>query len=277
MSITEAIVYGIIQGLTEFLPVSSSGHLSAIQSIFATEDIEATYFTFNLLCHLGTLLAVFISYYKDVFNIILSFFTLCGKIFKGKLKLSECTSSERFVVLLFFAVIPLAIGAILEDSVSFVSGYLWIIGAFWLVNGVILLASERFFGNTKTENDATVKNAFAVGLFQLIALFPGISRSGITITAGMFNGFDRNFAVKFSFILSIPAILGANVFSFIKNYDLLSAVDLPVYSLGFVAALVSGLCAIKLLNFITKKNTFKPFAYYCFAIGAFALVYGLIR
>ena len=276
MNILNSIIAGIIQGITEFLPVSSSGHLAVYQNIFGSSSAEMSNITFTLLLHVGTLAAVLLVYYKDVWGLIKSFFSLIGKLFTGKFKYSQFNNDEKFFCLLFVALIPLVLGALLEGTVEFISNYTLAVGILWIINGLILIFSEKVNVKRKSFSEIKPKNAFVVGLYQLIAIFPGISRSGMTITGGLMNGFKREFAIKFSFILSIPAILGSVAVTLLKDHDALSASgNTGTIIAGMAAAFVSGLAAIKLLNYITKKHSFKCFAYYCFAIGAAAIVYGI--
>lgn len=275
MDFLKSALYGIIQGLTEFLPVSSSGHLAAFQNIFGKIDESMSGVTYTLLLHVGTLAAVVLVYYKDVWNLVKSFFSLVVKLFKGKFRYNEFSDDEKFFCLLFVALIPLLLGAVLEGTVEFVSNYTILIGILWIINAAILIISESVKRKTIHFNDITPKNAFIVGLFQLLAIFPGISRSGMTITGGLLSGFKREFAVKFSFILSIPAILGSVLITVIKDANELSAGgNMGVILTGMAASFISGLCAIKLLNYITKKHTFKVFAYYCLAVGITVIILG---
>lgn len=290
MSALEAVFFGIIQGLAEFLPISSSGHLAFFHNIFGNmTDLEAeSSFTFDILLHLGTLLAVFIVYYRDIWELILAFFSLIKKVFREKFKFKNITltANEKFLIMLFIAVLPLVIGAAVEDLVGAVRNYTIAIGVLWLLNGAMLFFSDKVAENTanrikqtteSTEKSKTFLNALKVGFWQLIAIFPGISRSGMTITGGLLCGFDREFAVKFSFILSVPAILGANILSIseLSSHPIASA-DVFPYICGMLAALLSGLCAIKLLNYLSKKKNFRVFAYYSFIIGVIAILLGII-
>lgn len=273
MDFIKSALYGIFQGLTEFLPVSSSGHLAAFQNIFGKIDESMSGVTYTLLLHVGTLAAVILVYYKDVWNLIKSFFSLVSKLFRGKFKYNNFSDDEKFFCLLFVALIPLLIGAVLEGTVEFVSDYTLLIGILWIFNALILIISENVKKKTLHFSEITTKNALIVGLYQLIAIFPGISRSGMTITGGLMNGFKREFAVKFSFILSIPAILGSVLITVIKDANELSAGgNMGVILTGMAASFISGLCAIKLLNYITKKHTFKVFAYYCLVIGITVII-----
>lgn len=271
----KSVFYGIIQGLTEFLPVSSSGHLAVFQNIFGSVGVPEV--TFTLLLHVGTLAAVLLMYYKDVIDIIKSFFSVAKKLFTGKFKFSSLNDGEKFFCFLFLALIPLVLGAILENAVEFLSGYTFVVGILWLINGIIFILSENAAVKQKDYSEIKPLDAFKVGFFQLFAILPGISRSGMTITGGVLHGFNREFAVKFSFILSIPAILGSTAITLLKDWNEISFdSSLGVILAGVAASFISGLLAIKLLQYISQKHNFKVFAYYCFAAGVFAIIFDII-
>lgn len=283
MSAIEAVFFGIIQGLAEFLPISSSGHLAFFHNIFGTESGRMT---FDLLLHLGTLGAVCIVYYKDIWKLVLAFFSLCKKVFSEKFRFRniKLTSDEKFLIMIAVALVPLVIGALIEDTVEFVGMYTIAIGVLWIINGILLFVSDRIAEKRRketaeiSEKNKTIFNALKVGFCQLVAIFPGISRSGMTITGGLLCGFDREFAVKFSFILSIPAILGANIFSLGSlATDPIQSTQIIPYICGMAAALLSGFLAIKLLNYISKKKNFRVFSIYCIALGVVAILLGVIR
>ena len=274
----KSILYGIVQGLTEFLPVSSSGHLAVFQNVFGKIDENLSGVTYTLLLHVGTLAAVLLVYRKDVWELILSFFSILKRLFTGKFKFNEMNDGEKMFCYLFLALIPLVLGAVLEGAVEFMSAYTVCVGFLWIINGLIFVISERLNKKTKEFTQIKPKDAFVVGFFQLFAILPGISRSGMTITGGVMNGFKREFAVKFSFILSIPAILGSVVITLLKDAEALSLEgNAGVFFAGVAASFVSGFLAIKLLQYITNKHSFKAFAYYCIAIGVVAVVYDVVR
>ncbi len=275
MSIVSAILFGIIQGLTEFLPVSSSGHLAIAHGLFGTANPDTDYFTFDILLHLATLVAVLIVYRKDIFPLVPAFFRLIGKMFRGKFRLSEYDDHEKMLVYLILATLPLAAAVFLNDKVEALTQYVKIVGGILVVNGVVLFLSDRIGKGNKELSEVKPKNALAVGLCQLCAILPGLSRSGSTITGGRFCGFTREFAVKFSFILSIPAILGANLFKIpdvIRNP--IPSADLPAYGLGMLAAAVTGILAMKLLSYVSKKSNFRIFSLYCVIVGVAAVIFG---
>ena len=275
MNIFSAIFYGIIQGITEFLPVSSSAHLAIAQNIFGMGNVEADHFTFDILLHLGTLIAVFIVYYKDIFSLVPAAFSMLGKVFKGKFKLSEYTENERFVIFVIVATLPLVLAVFIKDYIELLGNYTKIIGGILILNGIVLFISDKLERGTVSLENTKPKNALFVGLCQMCAIVPGLSRSGSTITGGLLMGFKREYAVKFSFILSIPAIIGANLLSFADVFENpIARTDVIPYIAGTIAAAVVGILAMKLLIYISKKSNFRMFSYYCFAVGILAIIFG---
>lgn len=275
MNIFLAIFYGIIQGIAEFLPISSSAHLAIAQNLFGMENLEASHFTFDILLHLGTLIAVFIVYYKDIFELVPAVFSMFGKVFKGKFKLSEYTESERFVIFVIIATLPLVAAVFVKDYIEILGSYTKIIGGILLLNGLVLFISDKLERGTVTLENAKPKNALFVGLCQMCAIVPGLSRSGSTITGGLLMGFKREFAVKFSFILSIPAIIGANLLSVADIFENpIPSTDIVPYIAGTITAAVVGILAMKTLIYISKKSNFRIFSYYCFVVGILAIIFG---
>ena len=291
--IFKAILGGIIQGLTEFLPVSSSGHLAIFNNLFNFGFDDAILFT--LILHLGTLTAVVIAYFSDIKALIIGFLQLIVRIFTGKFKYSRLSTGERFAILVFIASVPLVVGALIDKQIEFLTERTKIIGVFLIVNAVILFLSDRIKTDRKdrtdrtdrtdktvkarkiTEKNATPIQALLVGLWQLIGVPPGLSRSGMTITGGLVNGFSRTFAVKFSFIMSIPAILGASVFKFAdvaKNGAEITGTMIASCIVGFIFAFIFGLFAIILLRMIVKSKKFYIFSIYCFIVGLIAIIFG---
>jgi len=274
MSILSAIIYGLVQGLTEFLPVSSSGHLVIAEGLFGLDSLEGNFITFDMMLHLGTLFAVFVVYYKDIFELIKGFFSLCSKLLHGKFKLSDYTEYERFVIFIIIATLPLVIGLFVKDYIELLTQYAKAVGAILIFNGILLILSDFIKSKGITAQNATPLQSLAVGLCQLCALVPGISRSGSTITGGRLMGFDREYAVKFSFILSIPAIIGANIThapDAIKSG--VPSADLGAYLIGALVAFAVGIAAMKLLMMLSKKNTFRFFGAYCILIGVVTVIF----
>lgn len=280
MKLSFSILSGVIQGLAEFLPISSSGHLSIFQNIFGMSDGSAIT-AFNVLLHLGTLIAVFVVYFRDIFALVPAFFTLCGKLFSRKFSFRYYNESERLLILVIIATLPLIAVALLglDDYLEAINGCLWAIGAILIFNGFVLLLSDRV-GKQNTEiADLAPKKGLWVGLCQMCALLPGLSRSGSTITGGLLVGLKREDAVKYSFILSIPAILGACVLELPALFEggAVGSAQWGVYLAGAATAAVVGIASMKFLQYIARKASFSGFSLYCFAVGIFAIVYDLVR
>lgn len=272
------IIMGIIQGIGEFLPISSSGHLALASSFFGFTADEMP--AFDVLLHLGTLLAVFIVYRRDIFPLIPAFFTMMKKVFQRKFKLTEYTVTERFVICIIVATLPLVLLAVLglEDRIDMIKNYPAAVGGILIFNGIVLMISDKLSQGSVNGTNVKPKSAFIVGICQMFATLPGLSRSGSTITGGLLCNYDRQYAVKFSFILSIPAILGSAV---MKVDDLTSAsisADQWInYGIGMLFAAVFGFMAMKFIIYVSKKSNFTYFAYYCFAVGLSAIIYSVVR
>ncbi|MBQ8663365.1 MAG: undecaprenyl-diphosphate phosphatase [Eubacterium sp.] len=286
MTLLQSILMGLIQGLTEFLPVSSSGHLAIFKIIF---DVNTdTGILFDVLLHVGTLIAVCIVYYKDIARLIVEFIRIVIDIlFNAKtcfvklVKKEEGTyrriivnSYRKFVMLIIVATIPTGIiGYIGQDLVTACSEWLIVPGVCLLITAVLLFISDKIPDGTKRPKQITATNAFVIGICQGIATMPGISRSGTTIAACVISGFDRKFAVKYSFILSIPAILGALVLQLKDLSDVtLAAGEMRNYIIGMIVAAAVGYVCIKTLLVVVRKKKFKYFGFYCIAAGILAIV-----
>ncbi len=272
MGIFEAIIYGIIQGIAEFLPISSSGHLALAQNFFGTQTESS--FTFNIALHLATLVSVCIVFRKDVLMLIKGFFSLVKKLFTGKIK-QGLTSGERLFLMLCVATLPLIPVKLLglDEAVEALSGISWAIGILLIFNGAMLVASDRLKSSNVTAENGGYLRPLGVGVMQaLLGILPGISRSGSTITGGRVFGYNREEAVRFSFLMSIPAILGACVTELPDMFEEgVSASMLASVLAGAVTAAVVGFFAIKLLQYLTKNKSFTFFAVYCIIIGVVAI------
>ena len=261
MSLTEAIFMGIIQGLTEFLPVSSSGHLAIFKNIFQVNT--DTGILFDVMLHVGTLIAVCVVYYKDIARLIVEgirlladVFVNVGIFFKNRgarepvpYRRIICNSYRKFGLLVIVSTIPTAvIGYVAQDLIEMVSHILLVPGIFLIVTAILLFLSDRVESGRKTPKNVSFTNAFVVGICQGIATMPGLSRSGTTIAACLFSGFDRKFAVKYSFIMSIPAILGAAVLQ-LKDIGSVkvTASEAGYYVVGMLLAALVGYVCIKTL------------------------------
>ena len=277
MGTLEAVIYGIIQGIAEFLPVSSSGHLALAQNFFGTEGVNDL--AFNILLHLATLISVCVVFRKDVWALIKGFFSLVKKLFTGKIK-QGLDEGERLFLMLCVATLPLIPLKLfgLDEKIEGISNVSWVIGLLLILNGAMLLASDKISQGKLTVDKGGYLRPLGVGLMQaFLGILPGISRSGSTITGGRIAGYSREQAVRFSFLMSIPAIAGACVAELpgVIGEGIDSAMILPACA-GAVTAAVVGFFAIKLLQYLTKNKSFTVFAVYCFTVGAAAIIADII-
>ena len=272
MSLLNALILGIIQGVAEFLPISSSGHLSIAQNLLGlgvegTDDVF-----FDVLLHLGTLVAVFVAYWSDIKEMVLEFFRTIGDIRRGGLP-KDTPPARRLILLIIIGTLPLFLVLPIQDTVEGLYSNTYFVGAALLVTGGLLFACDRIRKGRKNEKSTTVGDVLIIGVGQAIATCPGISRSGMTISAGCFCGLERRFAVRFAFLLSIPAVLGANILHITDAVS--TGIDvtlLPAYLLGVAAAAISGYLSIRLVRMVADKGKFGAFSYYCWAVGILTLV-----
>ena len=277
MSLLSSILLGLIQGLAEFLPISSSGHLAIAEHFLGQAGIPATPDFFDVLLHLGTLVAVFVAYWQDIREMVVELIDGIRDLAHGTTP-NPIPPARRLILLIIVATLPLFAVLPVKDLVEALSGNIYFVAGALIVTGFLLFASDRVKKGRKTEKNATLVDVLLVGVAQAIATCPGISRSGTTITAGCFVGFDRKFAVRFSFLMSIPAILGANLLTMIdaiqENTIIVS--DIPVYLVSVAVAAVVGYACIRLLKMIADKGKFGWFAYYCWTAGLIVLALTLV-
>ena len=269
----DAFLLGIVQGLAEFLPISSSGHLVLFQTMIP--GFHQPGVLFDVWLHVATFFAVVIYYHRDLLAIARSFWP--GGL-PGVQTGWTAPEARWFVALIVMATIPAGVVGIAfrhEIEGAFQSGLL--VGLALLVNGLILSLASRFHQGEKRIGNFPLWDALWVGLAQAVALLPGISRSGSTIAGGMFRGLKGEEAIKFSFFLSLPAVLGAVLLEGLQEITRIQSEDIAPYAIGFIASLLSGLLAINLILRIVRKNQLQLFAYYCFTVGLLAVVFNLLR
>ena len=277
MSLLSSILLGVIQGVAEFLPISSSGHLAIAEHLLGMSGASDIPEFFDVLLHLGTLVAVFVAYWDDVRAMVVEFFCGVRDLARGSTP-TPVPPARRMILLIIVGTLPLLIVLPIKDLVEGLADNMYFVAAALLVTGCLLFASDRVRKGRKTEKSATMVDVLLVGVAQAIATCPGISRSGTTITAGCFRGFDRKFAVRFSFLLSIPAILGANILSLKDAVEAgIIWADVPVYLVGVVVSAVVGYACIRLLKMIADRGKFGAFAYYCWAVGVLTLILTFIQ
>lgn len=265
MDIIQAIIIGIVQGLTEFLPVSSSAHLIFAQNALGVESSLA----FDVFLHLGSLIAVLWFFRADIIRMIQAFLLSIGDIIQHRFKEGFYSDLyKRLVWYVIIATIPVGlVGVLFESQVeSLFAGALYVPAFFLFVTGTILYFSQRMNSGEVDLSNLSLKESIFMGLGQACAILPGLSRSGTTIAAGLVIGLDKEFAAKFSFILSIPAILGAFIVQ-LKDIGTITDFNALAVLLGFLAALISGYLAIKWLLELIQKRSLDIFAYYCWIVG----------
>lgn len=285
MTVIKALILGIVQGLTEFLPISSSGHLSVFQYLMGISDENSL--LFDVMLHLGTLLAVFIVFHKTVFELFKALFLLVKDIFTGKFRFKEMKGYRHMLVMMFFSCLPLLILIIpvgkdmklMDVCASFTNdGNLWIEIFGFLFSAAILIYGNYVSTKKPMNRRVNKKDAFSIGIIQLFAAaFPGISRSGSTISTGLICGVNKQYMVRYSFILSMPAIIAANISSIKDAHELGQKIAVAPAIVGIITAAVVGVLAIWLIQLVLKKNKFKLFGYYCIGMAVISLILQIFK
>lgn len=262
MDFTTAIILGIIQGLTEFLPVSSSGHLVIAQSLLT--DFHQPGMLFDTLLHGATLGAVFVYFRQRIFELLISPIGL----FNSEYKIIYF-DNKRFFWGIIIATIPTGIiGLSLESSVEGMFNTPSYVGYFLIITSVLLLLSDRFSGSKQI----SLLSAFIIGIVQGIAVLPGISRAGSTTAAGLFLGIKRQEMGEFTFLMSIPAIIGAIILQ-TRHLDSVPSADIPAYIAGMIAAFITGFFAIGIMVYFIKRANLGFFALYCLIVGIISIIW----
>lgn len=277
MTVIESIFQALIQGFTEFLPVSSSGHLSLFQHFFGLSG-EGALLT-SIVLHLGTILAVFIAFNKTIFILIGEFFKMIKDVFTGNFKWKTMNPSRRMIMMIIISILPLFGFYIFKDFLTGLSEDSDIVveGVGFLYTSAILFMSDRCIKGSKKAGEATVRDAITIGIFQGIALVPGISRSGSTISAGLMRGLKREDAVEYSFILGIPVILAGSLVEFKDVASANVKIEWLPLIIGFVFSAIAGFFAIKLIKWLVKTDKFKIFAYYTLILGIIVIAIGIFE
>ena len=277
MTIISAIFQGILQGLTEFLPVSSSGHLSLWQ--YFTGVNSETSVSFSVMLHLGTLLAVIIAFWPTVRQLLREFFLLFADLFRGRLFRQSPTPYRRMLYLLILSCVPLLLVLPLQDFLTSVSADndILVEGICFLITSALLFLADRAPRGRLEASTMKGKHALAIGAAQLFATLPGISRSGSTISVGQMCGLERSYAVSYSFILGLPAVLAAGI---LDLHDAAAGgvdIEWGTALFGMAAALIFGLLAIRLVNYLVKSNKFRIFAVYTLILGSATVILGIVE
>lgn len=259
MSLFEALVLGIIQGLTEFLPVSSSGHLELGKALFGAESQASESLLFTLVMHAATALSTVVIFRKEIAEIF-------GGLFQFK-----WNEGTRYSLKIIISMVPAGfVGVVFKDEIeSLFSGQLLLVGAMLIITGLLLFLADKA---KRTDKEVSNVNAFIIGIAQAIAILPGISRSGATISTSVLLGIDRSKAAQFSFLMVVPLILGAFILD-LKDFvsgevALDQSVSFAALSIGFLGAFFSGLLACRWMISLVRNSKLVYFSIYCFIVGA---------
>ena len=273
MTYFEAVILGLVQGLAEFLPISSSGHLALLQQWFGIDENKVLLFA--VLLHVGTLISVFIVYWKDIWELIVELCLTIKDLLTGKgLRLEE-RPVRKLGVMIIVATIPTAIiGILFNDLFDKLYTSVLPIGIGLIITGFLLVLAERTGNSNRGIDKMNFRNALFIGTVQGIAICPGISRSGSTLFGSLICNLDRKFAVKFVFLISIPSILGSAIMetpeAIKAGFDM---AQLGPVLVGMAVAAVSGLIAIKTMIKIVSDKKLSYFSYYVWALGAAVVIY----
>jgi undecaprenyl-diphosphatase len=258
MGIIEAIILGVVQGLTEFLPVSSSGHLEIAKELLNVSEQEQN-LLMTVVLHAATALSTIVIFRRDIIQIIAGLFQF------------KWNEEAQFSVKIILSMIPAAIvGLFFEDEIeSLFGGQIVLVGSMLLLTGLLLFLADKA---KKTDKKVSILNAILIGISQAIAILPGISRSGATISTSVLLGVDREKAARFSFLMVVPLILGKMAKDMLSGDLVSDSSNILPLVLGFIAAFITGLIACKWMIRLVKKSQLKYFAYYCFAVGITSIV-----
>ncbi|RQD71524.1 MAG: undecaprenyl-diphosphatase UppP [Tindallia sp. MSAO_Bac2] len=274
MTLFQAIVLGIVQGITEFLPVSSSGHLALTQFLLGVPEDRIFFLT--VMLHIGTLFSVLVVYWSDLVNIVIAFFRMCGDVMKGK-GMGLDNEYRKLAFLIIIGTIPTGImGLLLRDIFSEVYTSQRVIGIALIVTGTLLWLSERslkFQNNQKELPQMTWKNAVAVGIFQGLAITPGMSRSGATISGALFQGINKHTATRYSFLLSFPIIGLATMLEVVEAMEVGTGdVSLSMLLVGIITSFLAGVFAIRTLIRMIAQGKLYYFSFYTWTLGSGSLI-----
>jgi len=262
MSLARAVLLGLVQGLTEFLPISSSAHLIYFQKYLGINNLQLS---FTVFLHFATLVAILLFFRKDLWEILKDF---------QNIKTGKSGSSTRLFFLLVIGSLPIAIvGALLKDKIESLFSNIELVSFFLIITGILLSFGDRTRSAHKGIPETKMVDGLIVGIAQACAILPGISRSGATIIFGLFCGLQRKWAVKYSFFLAVPAILGATLVKLHGTPFIVNRSTLSFYIVGAVTAFFSGYWSLKVVLRFVQKSRLCYFAYYCIGLGLIVLLF----
>ena len=277
MTYLQAIILGIIQGLAEFLPISSSGHLAILENFFGISENNMLFFT--VLLHFGTLIAVFVCFWKDIVELVQELILTIKDLIGGKgLRLDE-RPVRKLGVMIIISCIPTAIiGVLFGDTFEGLYSKPIGIACMFIITGLLLFAAETWGGGNRNINNLNARNSLFIGIVQGLAILPGISRSGSTLFASLLCKLDREFAVKFVFLISIPTILGSLILELPDGIKQgMSGQSWGPVIVGVLVAFLSGLFAVKIMLKVVSNRKLKYFSYYLFVLAVCVIIYSLVK
>lgn len=266
MSILEALILGFVQGATEFLPVSSSGHLVIMETIFG---ITGNNLSLTIILHMGTFIAIIAAYPKSVLNLLKQFFLMLYDLVRLKGFNFQKSKYRYYILFIVIGTIPAGVvGYLFDDIIEAAFAEIYVVAITLFITGFILLIGEKAGkNNVKPIEELGAGKSFLVGFFQMVSILPGISRSGTTMTGGLICGLKKEEALEFSFLLALPAILGSLILKFKDVLDTIQDISIAPIVVGFFTSMVVGYLSIKLFNIIVKKGSLLYFSVYCWIIG----------
>ena len=274
MTYLTAFLLGLVQGVAEFLPISSSGHLSIAQNLLNIDTAVPEFF--DVLLHLGTLVAVFVAYWRDICDMVMELIHGVNDLAHGTTP-RQVPPARRLILLIIIGTLPLFAVLPIHKKVQALSNNMIFIGAALVVTGFLLFACDLVRKGRKTERNATLADVLVVGVGQAIATMPGISRSGSTISVGQLCGLERSYAVSYSFILGLPAVLAAGILDLHDAATAGIGIEWGTALIGMAAALIFGLLAIRLVNYLIKSDKFRIFAIYTLVLGSVVVILGIVE
>lgn len=276
MTVWEAVLLGLVQGIAEILPISSSGHLAIINNLFKLSDITSEHALFQAMLYLATLLSICLVYWPELTAMayeLLSFANLGP--YAGQERAHY--PAARCFLMILLATLPLFLVLPINGMIETLYGRNVFIGVMLILTGCLLFVSDKMTPGKKTAKNMTITDALIIGLCQSVSTIPGLSRSAVSITAGIATGLRRDFAVNFSFLACIPAIFGAMILSFADTAKQgIDWASVPAYLIGMAVAILTGVAAIHLLRHMSRKARFGGFGYYCWVVGVLSIILHLI-
>ncbi len=276
MTVLNAIILGMVQGIAEFLPISASGHMSVLGNLFDIDTVYDGHLLLDAMLKLGVLAAVIVVYWQEITDIFFEVLGLMGIGPQAGQK-KEHYPSARLFIMLFVGTLPLLFAVTVFDQIKKLHYNSIFIGVAVILTGFVLYVSDKMKSGRKTERGITIFDSLIIGICQFVSVIPGLSRTGITVTAGISTGLKPDFALKFSFLLSIPAMLGAVILSLTEAFN--QGVDInnvPAYLVGMLASMLSGIATITFMKKFFENGKFKGFAYYCWVFGVLSIILTMI-